>query len=104
MKTKLLNSVQLKAVLPAILVAWHEQEYPSILADVARVQLSKKRSQELAFSLVENAAGNWLQIHLKENHGAVASDEDRQMAQKELMKAVYEQYRLITKGRAMSAP
>jgi len=102
MKIKVLNSGRIKALVPAILTAWHEQEYPSILAGVARVQLDKKRSQELAFSLVENAAGNWLEIYLRENHSAVASVEDRQLAQKELLKAVFDQYRLSNIGAATS--
>jgi hypothetical protein len=101
-KTKTLNTDRLEALLPAILAAWHEQEYPSILAALAKKQMDKKRPQELAFSLAENAANNWLEIYLRENHSAVACVEDRQLAQKELLKAVFEQYRLSNNGAARS--
>jgi hypothetical protein len=102
MKIKVLKSDRLKVILPAIIEAWHEQEYPAILAALAKKQMDKKRPQELAFSLVENVANQWLEIHLKKNYSAVASAEDSLSAQKELMKAVFEQYRLTKAGAVIS--
>jgi hypothetical protein len=102
MKIKMLNLIQIRLLLPAILKEWKEQEYPTILAGVARSQMDKKRSQELAFSIVENAAGNWLEMYLRNNHLAVASDLDREMVNRALIKTVYEQYRFMKSSRIMS--
>jgi hypothetical protein len=101
MKIKMLKLLQIKSLLPAILKEWKEQEYPTILAGIARLQMDKKRSQELAFSIVENAASNWLEMYLRNNHSAVASDLDREIVKKELIKAVYEQYCFLKGCRMM---
>jgi hypothetical protein len=90
MKIKMLKSVQLEKLLPAILKAWHEQEFPTILAGVVAASCEKGNPPELAFSLAANSAIHWLNSYLRENHSACPSQGEDQAVLKALLNAVKE--------------
>jgi hypothetical protein len=90
MKVKMLNSGQLKKLLPAIMKAWHEQEFPTILAGVVKASRKKGKPPEWAFSIAANSATHWLNHYLSANHSSCPSVGEDQAVLKALLNAVKE--------------
>jgi hypothetical protein len=90
---KLLNSDEIKSLLPKILKDWEESGYPKALAKTMEATIKKGHPPELAFSIAAEAAEKWLKEYLKAKHSASASYKDSKTALGPMMSAVVEETR-----------